>query len=312
MRGLSHLTLCMLLICPGVGQAAEASISPAETPSTQVVLLGTGTPNADPEHSGCSVAVIVNDTPYIVDFGPGLVRQAAALSPEYGGKLDALSVKNLKRAFLTHLHSDHTVGLPDLILTPWVLERDEPLEIYGPEGIKAMTDHILKAYAEDIKYRVHGTEPANDQGWRVNAHEFREGIIYTDENVKVEAFLVKHGSWPNAYGFRFTTPDKTIVISGDTTPCENIIKFSKNADILIHEVYSQKGFENKDEIWKKYHKQNHTSTYELGEIAKAAQPKLVVLYHILFWGAEPQDLLDEIAEKYEGKVVVGSDLAVYE
>ena len=106
------------------------------TLNTKVVLLGTGNPNPDPNHSGCSVAIIVNGTPYIVDFGPGIIRQAAALSPRYGGEIEALSIKNIKKAFLTHLHSDHTVGLPDLILTPWVMGRDEPLELYGPEGIK--------------------------------------------------------------------------------------------------------------------------------------------------------------------------------
>jgi len=93
--------------------------------------------------------------------------------------------------------------------------RNEPLEVHGPEGINKMTEHILEAYEDDIKYRLYGHEPANNQGWRVNSHEFtKEGIIYKDENIKVEAFPVPHGSWPNAWGFRFTTPDKVIVLSG--------------------------------------------------------------------------------------------------
>lgn len=94
---------------------------------TKVVLLGTGTPNPDPEHSGGNVAIVVGTTPYIVDFGPGLVRQAAKMSPRYGGEFEALSTKNLKRAFLTHLHSDHTVGFPDLLLSPWIMGRNKPL-----------------------------------------------------------------------------------------------------------------------------------------------------------------------------------------
>ncbi|MCP5103971.1 MAG: MBL fold metallo-hydrolase [bacterium] len=284
----------------------------AESPTTKVVLLGTGNPNPDPGHSGCSLAVIVGETPYIVDFGPGLVRKAAALSPRYGGNIEALSVANIKRAFLTHLHSDHTTGYPDLIFTPWVMGRDEPLQVYGPEGIKKMTKYILKAYEDDIKYRLYGLEPANNQGWRVNAHEFTEGLVYTDKNVKVEAFPVKHGSWPNAYGFRFTTPDKVIVISGDTAPCEKLLEYGKNADILIHEVYYKKGFDTKDDFWRKYHSVNHTSTYQLAEIAGKLKPKLVVLYHTLYWGGTAKDLLNEVAEKYSGKVVVGSDLAVFE
>ncbi len=279
---------------------------------TRVVLLGTGNPNPDPEHSGCSVAIIVNETPYIVDFGPGLIRNASKLSTKYGGKFKALNVKNIKKAFLTHLHSDHTVGYPDLIFTPWVMGRDEPLEVYGPEGIKRMTKHILEAYRDDIKYRLYGLEPANNQGWRVNAHEIEEGVVYKDKYVKVEAFPVNHGSWPNAFGYRFTTPDKVIVISGDTMPCENILKYGRKADILIHEVYYKKGFDTKSDFWKQYHTKNHTSAVELGKIAKETEPKLLVLYHILFWGGSENDLIKEIKINFKGKVEVGADLKIYE
>lgn len=279
---------------------------------TKVVLLGTGNPNPDPNHSGCSVAIIVNKTSYLIDFGPGLIRQAARLSPRYGGSIEALAAENLKTAFLTHLHSDHTAGYADLILTPWVMGRDEPLEVYGPEGIGEMTKHILLAFQEDIRYRLYGIEPANNQGWRVITHVIQEGEIYKDQNIKVEAFKVKHGTWPQAYGFRFTTPDKIIVLSGDTAPCENILKYSKGADILIHEVYYKKGFEQKSDLWKRYHSRHHTSTYELGELARQVEPKLLVLYHILFWGAEEKDLLEEISKKYKGKVIVGADLDVFE
>jgi ribonuclease BN (tRNA processing enzyme) len=279
---------------------------------TKLILLGTGNPNPDPKHLGPSLIILVDETPYVVDFGPGLVRQAAALTPEYGGSIAALDIKNLKIAFLTHMHSDHTIGYPDLILTPWVMGRDTPLEVYGPDGLIEMTDHILKAYRDDIKYRVYGLEPANDRGWRVNAHEIEEGVVYTDDKVKVEAFLVKHGSWPNAYGFRFTTPDKVIVISGDTTPCENVIKYGQGADVLIHEVYCKKALERRDEFWKRYHPLNHTSTYELAEIASQTRPGLLVLYHVLAWGCSDQEILDEIAQGYDGKVVMGGDLQVFE
>jgi len=283
-----------------------------ESISTKVVLLGTGTPNPDPNHSGCSVAIVVGDTPYIVDFGPGLIRKAAELSPRYGGNINALSVKNIKRAFLTHLHSDHTTGYPDLILTPWVMGRNEPLEVYGPEGIKKMTDNILAAYEADIKYRLYGLEPANNLGWRVNAHEINEGMVYKDSLVTVEAFLVEHGSWPNAFGFRFTTPDKVIIVSGDTTPSKNLIEYAKGADILIHEVYYKKAWDTKDAFWKKYHKKNHTSTIELAEIANKTKPGLLVLYHILSWGGTEKEIMTEISQIYSGKVVIGSDLQVFD
>ena len=115
---------------------------------TAVVLLGTGTPNADPDRSGPAVAVVVNGQPYLVDFGPGVVRRAAAASRS---GVDALEVTNLTRAFVTHLHSDHTVGYADLIFTPWVLGRAVPLQVYGPKGLRAMTRHLTAAYREDIK-----------------------------------------------------------------------------------------------------------------------------------------------------------------
>jgi ribonuclease BN (tRNA processing enzyme) len=278
---------------------------------TKVILLGTGNPNPDPKHQGCSLLILVDESPYIVDFGAGLVRQVAALTTEYGGTIQALDIKDLTVAFLTHMHSDHTIGYPDLILTPWVMGRGTPLEVYGPDGITEMTEHILMAYRDDIKYRLYGLEPANNEGWRVNTHEIREGVIYEDAGVKVEAFLVKHGTWPNAYGYRFSTPDKIIVISGDTAPCETIIEYGRGADILIHEVYYKKAFDEKDEFWKTYHAINHTSTYELAEIASQTRPGLLVLYHTLYWGGSEQEILEEIARGYDGKVVVGADLQVF-
>jgi ribonuclease Z len=190
--------------------------------------------------------------------------------------------------------------------------RDEPLEVYGPDGIKEMTEHILEAYREDIRYRLYGTEPANDSGWRVNCHEIlKEGLFYQDEHIKAEAFRVPHGTWPNAWGFRFTTPDKVIVISGDSAPSEKIIEYASGADILVHEVYAQAGYEKKSESWKSYHADHHTSTLELAGIARQADPGLVVLYHILFWGSTEEELLEEISCIYDGKVIVGRDLDIY-
>jgi ribonuclease Z len=301
------LILCLSYISVVSGQR---DFSTSEV--TKVVLLGTGNPNPSPSQSGCSVAIVVNNEPYIIDFGPGLIRRAASLSPAYGGKIKGLDVKNIKHAFLTHLHSDHTAGYPDLILTPWVMGRDKPLEVYGPEGIKKMTDNILEAYKADIDYRVYGDEPGNDRGWRVNSYEFlKEGVIYSDINVKVETFPVLHGTWPNAWGFRFTTPDKIIVISGDTRPTEKIIEYSKNADILIHEVYSVKGFTQKSEEWKKYHTEHHTSTHQLGEIAAKSNPGVVVMYHVLYWGSTEEEIVSEVGQKYSGKVITGRDLDIF-
>ncbi|MHA1303939.1 MAG: MBL fold metallo-hydrolase, partial [Candidatus Heimdallarchaeaceae archaeon] len=136
------------------------------------------------------------------------------------------------------------------------------------------------------------------------------GVVYQDSNVKVEAFPVKHGSW-EAYGFKFYTPNKIIAISGDTAPTEDLRKFYEGCDILIHEVYSLKGFQLKSPEWKRYHSNMHTSTYELAEIASKVKPKLLILYHQLFWGSNEKELLNEIKEKYDGAVVSRKDLEIY-
>jgi ribonuclease Z len=305
-----HSRFLLLVVLASIAPTAAGSELP-DSATTRVVLLGTGTPNPEPDRSGPAVAIVVNDTPYLVDFGPGVVRRAAAMSPDYGGDMEGLLIDRLKVAFLTHLHSDHSAGLPDLILTSWVAGRDAPLELYGPEGVADMAEYILKAYDADIRYRIDGLEPANELGWRVNAHTLDDGVVYEDDNVKVEAFRVRHGTWENAFGFRFTTPDRVIVISGDAAPDANVEKYAKGADILIHEVYSVSGFARRDEFWQDYHSNNHTSAHELGEIASRAQPKLLVLYHVLFWGSSEETVLEEVREKYSGEVVLGHDLDVY-
>lgn len=275
---------------------------------TRVVLLGTGTPNADPDRSGPATAIVVNGASYLVDCGPGVVRRAAAAARK---GIPALQPPNLKTAFVTHLHSDHTAGYPDLILSPWVLGRKAPLEVYGPAGLKAMTGNILAAYREDIEIRLDGGEPSNKTGWKANAHEVKPGVIYKDANVMVTAFTVRHGKWPLALGYRFDTADRSIVISGDTAPTQAVVDACHGCDILIHEVYSQAGFRTRPPEWQKYHSAYHTSSAELAGIASKARPGLLVLYHQLFWGRTEQELLDEVKRGYKGKVVSGHDLDVY-
>ncbi len=277
--------------------------------STRVVILGTGTPTADPERSGPCVAIVVNGTPYLVDLGPGVIRRAAAAVQAGVFELDPI---NLRHAFITHLHSDHTVGYPDLIFSPWALGRDWSIDVWGPTGIAAMTDHLMAAYEQDIEIRMDGEQPSTTEGFRVRAHEVEPGVVHEDDNVTVEAFLVSHGTWPEAYGYKFTTPDKTIVISGDTGPSDVIVQQCDGCDILIHEVYSSPGFELRPDDWQAYHESFHTSAPELAGIATRARPRLLVLYHQLFWGATDEGLLAEIrAAGYEGEVVSARDLDIY-
>jgi len=309
----SPLLLPLLLSLPLVasgGGSLEDQEGPALAPSeiTQLVLLGTGTPNAEPDRSGSAVAVVVNGTPYLVDAGAGVVRRA---NEAYQAGVAGLAVKRLSTVFLTHLHTDHTVGLPDLMYTPWVLERETPLRIIGPAGTEMMAHHLAEAYQEDVRIRLDGLEPANRTGHRTEAQDVGPGVVFEDDNVRVTAFEVAHGGWPQAFGYRFETPDRIIVISGDTAPIDAIADYCRGCDILVHEVYSQAGWEGREPEWQRYHAASHTSGPALGRIASQANPKLLVLTHQLLWGATPEELLAEVRSGFSGPIVYGKDLDVF-
>ena len=280
-------------------------------------MLGTGNPPADPDRSGPATAIVVDGTPYLVDFGAGVVRRAKSAMVDKG--IAGLDPVNLRVAFVTHLHSDHTVGYPDLILTPWVIGRRVPLEVYGPTGIKAMTEHILAAYQTDFETRMKDRElytvGAYRDGHAVNAHEIRPGVVYKDAKVTVTAFATKHAM--ESYGYRFDTPDRSIVISGDTNPTQATIDACHGCDILIHEVLTHEWLAKRQDFHA-YAAAHHTTTSQLTELATKARPGLLVLYHASLSIRPAVDnqrstaasLLNEMA-KYPGRVVVARDLDVY-
>jgi ribonuclease Z len=243
-----------------------------------------------------------------------VVRRAAAAARDK--HITALTPKNLKVIFATHLHSDHTAGLSDLYLTPAVEGRPGALELYGPPGIASMARHIQAAYVKDVDIRVHGLEHGNAKTYHINAHEIHPGIVYKDANVTVRAFAVAHGTWDFSYGYRFDTADRSIVISGDTAPTQAIARACHGCDLLVHEVYSTAWFQERPPARQKYHLTFHTSTTALAKIANEAKPKHLVLYHQLF---RPQDegtvdavLIDELRKAgYAGPVASAHDLDIF-
>ena len=278
---------------------------------TKLIILGSGTPNPDPDRYGSGYAVIVNGSSYIVDFGPGIVRRISAMSPTWGGDYPSMELTNINTAFLTHIHSDHSGALADLILTPWIMGRAEPLNLYGPMGLKAMSENITKAYIDDINYRLYGSQPANKLGFTTKVTEISDdGTIYKDNNVEVIAFKNAHGDFKHSFGFLFITKDKRILFSGDTAVSKNLKKYGKNLDILVHEVFSSETFVNKSEDWQVYHQAHHTSSIDVGMIANELKPDKLVLSHILFWGATEESLLKDIQKNFNGKTVIAQDLMV--
>ncbi len=283
----------------------------------QIVLLGTGNPQADPDRSGPATAIVVNGTPYLVDFGAGVVRRAKAAVVDRGIK--ALEPTNLRVVFVTHLHSDHTVGYPDLIFMPWVLGRRVPLEVYGPKGVKAMTAHIMEAYSADIEARTkdpYATQRDFPEGYKVNTHEINAGVVYKDANVTVTAFPTKHAL--ESYGYRFDTPDRSIVISGDTNPTQATIDACHGCDVLIHEVQTLESLAKRPDF-QDFAAHYHTTTQQLAELATKAKPRLLIIYHASIalrpvvnpQASSPEELLSEVTAHFSGHVVVGRDLDVY-
>lgn len=274
---------------------------------TRIVMLGTGNPGPLPDRSGPATAIVVNNTAYLVDFGPGVVRRANAANLEKG--VTALAPVRLRVAFVTHLHSDHTVGYPDLIFTPWTIGRRAPLEVYGPTGLKSMTDHLMQAYRTDIEIRTNadGNQREFPDGHRVNAHEIQPGVIYRDSNVTVTAFATRHAM--ESYGFRFDTADRSIVISGDTNPSQGTIDACNGCDVLIHEAHTPGWLETRPLQFQRFSEKYHTTTTELAELATKARPKLLILYH--YSSLSTEELHAEMRTRYAGHFVIARDLDIY-
>ena len=330
-RTAAHLILILLMAVAGGSQESTSHSPREQRVRTKVVLLGTGTPVPDPARSGPATAIVVDDSAYVVDFGPGIVRRAesAALTR----KIPAVEPGNLKVAFATHLHSDHTAGYSDLILSGWTSGRNIPLEVYGPSGLQSMTEHILQAYRVDIETRTNPDGPMRDagrspDGWKVNAHDIKAGVIYKDAKVTVTAFVTKHAM--ESYGYRFETPDRTIVISGDTNPVEATINACNGCDVLIHEAQPVELVAKLPKSIQSFVAKYHTTTEQLAELANKAKPKLLVIYHTISFPpgiapsrllppnaaadalyASPEMLQREIGSRYSGKFVIGNDLDVY-
>jgi ribonuclease Z len=295
MRRLLWLTLILCASLPAFGAT-----------TMEVVLLGTGNPRPDPDRAGPSTAIIVTPAAggkkvFLIDTGRGVIMRYAALS---------LPTSDIRAVFLTHLHSDHISGLPDLFTTTWIFGRKEPLELYGPEGVKAMSAALLKFYAVDIPIRRDLVEYDPAEGAKINAHTVQEGVVYQDADVKVTAFLVDHGPVKPAFGYMFEGGGRRIVISGDTTANDNLVKHAKGADVLVHEVYAPGTFEahNPPKVAANLNAY-HSSAEQVGEVAERAGVKLLVLTHIV--GADPESLkaIEKlVGARFHGKFVLGKDL----
>jgi ribonuclease Z len=266
----------------------------------EVLLLGTGYPRPDPERAGPSTVVVHEEKWFVVDAGRGATMRIAATDLKYA---------NLKAVFLTHLHSDHTAGLPDLFNTSWQFGRKtSPLELYGPPGTRKLSDGMLLFFEEDIRLRRDVLEKHPAAGATIRTHIVKEGVVYDDGAVKVTAFVVDHKPVPHTFGYRFDAGGKTIVVAGDMRPNDNLVKYAKGADVLVLEAYLPEHFDKVDTPAVAARlKSYHTSAEEAGQLATRAGVKTLVLTHLIPANAE-ETFRERAAKHFKGEIVVGRDL----
>jgi len=268
----------------------------------RVTLLGTGAPPPSLERFGPSTLVEVGSDKFIFDAGRGAMQRLHQLG---------IPFSEITGMFLTHHHSDHVVGFPDLWLTGWIGrpwgKRRTPLPVWGPQGTEQMMEHLPKAFHVDIRVRSK-SYPAD--GVKLVAHEIKEGIVFDRDGIKVSAFEVDHGGEDlPAFGYRIDYLNHSAVLSGDTTFNENLIRHSQGADLLVHEVTAAAGSAAENAQQLKRIGANHTTPEQAGEVFARAKPKLAVYNHLLLFGsATSDDLIPATRRKYTGPLMVGVDL----
>jgi ribonuclease Z len=273
----------------------------------RITLLGTGDPIPRPERFGPSTLVEAGGQKLLIDAGRGVPIRLVQLRVPIN-KIDAL--------FLTHFHSDHTSGIPDVWLTSWLFGRTDPFPVVGPVGTKDLTENLERAYAADIKIRL-ADEKLPAEGGALRAEEFTtEGLVYDKNGVRVSAFEEDHGDVVKpAYGYRIDYHGKSVVISGDTRFNENVIKHATGVDVLIHEV----GVANPDLKNPRIERilAHHSSPREVGMVFERARPKLAVYTQLTRIGNPTlpapsiEDIVSETRQTYQGPLQVGEDLMCF-
>ncbi|WP_051353050.1 MBL fold metallo-hydrolase [Thalassobacillus devorans] len=294
------------------GKQKEAQNNKAESDvKMKVTLLGTGSPIPSIKRFGASTLVEVGGEKLLFDAGRGSTIRLQQLGIK-AGEIDKL--------FLTHLHHDHTVGFPDLLITgsvpiPSMGGRQEALKLWGPTGTQNMVDGFYQAYEKDVTNRQEVAKSANN-GLKTKVNEFEEGVIYKNNGIEIIAFKVDHGSMKPAFGFRVNYKGKSVVISGDTTYSKNLIKNAKGTDLIIHEVIASDPEPDDESLSNTFKSISayHSTPEQSAKVFKEIDPKLAVYTHIISLGMTDKDakFVKRTNELYNGKVMLGEDLMTFE
>ena len=275
------------------------------TTNLTVTLLGTSSPSPSIDRFGMSTLIEAGDELLLFDCGRGAIQRLLQIGPAY---------PRVDKLFLTHLHSDHIVGIPDLWLTAWIMGRKTAFKVWGPKGTTDMMSHLEQAYQADIHIRRDLDELLPQSGIDIVSQDIAEGFEYKQGDVRVIVFDVDHRPVTPAFGYRIEYKDRVVVLSGDTRPCDNLVKFSQGADLLIHEIIAPQAFLKRATQMTEHHRQavieHHTTPQQAGEIFSRMNPKLAVYSHVI-GGPIPgyeEEILEGTAETYSGAVEIGYDL----
>lgn len=301
-----------LVIGSAITGSARQGPQPAESP-LRVILLGTqGGPTFAPQRIGIGTLVVAGQERLLFDAGRGITTGMARAT---------VNPADVTKVFLTHLHSDHVISLPELLAFPWASQgRQVPLEVWGPTGTRAMMQHFQEALAFDIHVRRDLEEKFSAAGVRVVATDIREGVVYEAHGVKVTAFLVDHGPVQPAFGYRIDFAGRSVALSGDTAPSPNLVTFSAGVDLLIHETGRWKqdpllagpldallpnARQTRRQV--KTIAEHHTDGVEAGKVLAQVKPRLAVFSH---YNSDPAVTLPLVRQQYDGEVEFGEDQMV--
>ena len=292
-----------------MGIAALSIMLPqGQAQSLRVTLLGTGSPQPRMDRFGPSTLVEAGEEKLLFDAGRGAAQRLFQIQVPF---------RSVTALFLTHLHSDHVVGIPDFWLSGWIYGRNSPLRIWGPAGTRDMMAYLEKAFEFDIRIRRDVEKTTPPEGVPLVTTETGEGIVYERNGVKVTAFLVDHAQVKPAFGYRIDYAGRSVVLSGDTRYSENLIRSAAGADVVIHEVASTEVFlatrgraltpEQLQAIL-----DHHLTPEQAGEVFTRVKPKLAVYSHIVPASATAEHLIAPTRRTYSGPLEVGEDLMVIE
>ncbi len=269
----------------------------------ELTLLGTGCPSVDHKRFGPSNLVSTKNTKILVDCGSGITQRLHELGVS-SADIDAL--------LFTHLHSDHAVDLYQLIISSWHSYRIKPWEIYGPKGTKKFVKKIMDAWADERKLRISYEARASAKAFDIQVTEFKSIGNIKIKDLSIKYFEVDHKPVKYAYGFSFTNKNKKLTISGDTRPCENLMKYAQQSDVLLHEVFIEGEILqiNKMRTKKTLHnvQSYHTTSTQVGKVAFIARAKKLVLTHFVPTRFNKNNLKKVVKKDFGKDPIIGEDL----